>query len=70
MKDHIYVSFDTLPDGRNWKIGKNYHTKMVLKLVGIDEEQARFEIVEATSLEAKDIKAKYWLSGDGSYRGS
>lgn len=63
----VHISFDHLPEARDWKVGKKYHVKMVLKQVGMNEDGAEFEVVDATSMEDRAHKVKRFLSGDGSY---
>ena len=70
MKMPVHISFDQLPDAKEWKVGQKYHVNMVLKQVAMGEKSAEFEIVDATSMEDRAGKAKYFLSGDGSYRGN
>lgn len=73
MSDYVkritFVPFDVLPEAREWKVGKVYRTKMVLKQVGMDENGANFEVIDATSLETRDIHKRYYLSDSGSYCG-
>lgn len=67
MKPTIYIPFEYLPEGKDWKVGGTYRVKMVLKQRSMDEDSATFEIIDATSLEG-DRKKKPVLSSDtGSY---
>lgn len=65
----ISISFDTLPDAREWKVGQKYHVSLVLKQTGMGENAAEFTVVDATSMEERAGRAKKFLSGDGSYFG-
>ena len=64
----IYIPFDELAEGRNWKIGQIYRIKAVLRQVGADEDGATYQIVDATSLE-RDGKRRFFNSDGGSYGG-
>lgn len=64
----ISIDFDKLADAQEWKVGKVYRVKLVLKQVGMSENYADFEVVDATSLEDRAERSRHYLSGDGSYR--
>lgn len=64
----ISISFDKLPEGRNWKVGQSYRVRVVLKQVGIGEESATYEVIDATSLEREDKGRRYFTSESGSLK--
>ena len=65
-----FVPFDILPESRDWRVGRTYRTKMVMKQVGMNEHGANFDVVDATSLEPKDSRKRFFLSEGGSYGGN
>lgn len=67
-KSKIFVSFDKLPEGRNWKLGQSYRVRLVLKQVGLEEEGSTYEVVDATSLEREDKGRRYYTSENGSLK--
>ena len=69
MNAPITVPHEILPESKDWKIGKMYRTKMVLKQTGANERNANFDIVDATSLEPKDKANQMFLSDGGMYVG-
>ena len=71
LKQTTHIPYEVFPESRDWRIGRTYRAKVVVKQVGQDEKGANFEVVDATSLEGNDNSArrKYYLSEGGSYRG-
>lgn len=68
-KPVAHIPYSTLPEAKDWRVGKTYRTKTVLRQVGAHENGAEFEIVDATSLESDDkVRQRYFLSDGGSYR--
>lgn len=68
-KPMMRIPYDTLPEARDWRVGKTYRAKTVLRQVGSHEDGAEFELVDATSLESQDKgRQRYFLSDGGSYR--
>ena len=65
----MLITYDQLPEARDWKVGKKYHVKLVLKQVGMSEKGAEFDVVDATSMESRGERVKKFLSGEGSYFG-
>lgn len=65
-----HIPYGVLPESRDWRPGKTYRVKAVVKQTGSNEDGADFEIVDATSLESSDSsnRRKYFLSDGGSYR--
>ena len=63
------LSFDLLPESKNWKVGKSYRVKLVLRQVSVSESGADFEIVDATSLEPEDKGRRKFTSDSGTYVG-
>lgn len=62
-----FVPFDVLPEAREWRVGKSYRTKMVLKETAQTETGANFDIVDATSLEPNDKANQHFLSDGGTF---
>ena len=62
-----FVPYEVLPESRDWRVGKTYRTKMVMKQTGMNEHGANFDVVDATSLEPAG-RTRYFLSDGGSYR--
>ena len=67
-KSKIFVPFDKLPEGRNWQVGQSYRVRLVLRQVGIEENGATYEVVDATSLEREDKGRRYYTSENGSLK--
>jgi len=67
-KPYIYLPFEMLPEGKDWKVGKAYRVKLVLKQSGMQEEGANFEVVDATSLEPNEKGRRYITSESGAIR--
>lgn len=65
----VHITYEQLPEAREWKVGKKYHVKMALKQVSMGEKGADFEVVDATSMEGRAHRSKRFLSGEGSYFG-
>ena len=63
------ITFDQLPEAREWKVGKKYHVQMVLRQMSMNEDSAQFEIIDATSMDGRAERSKHYLSGDGTYMG-
>ena len=63
----ISISFDQLPEAREWKVGQKYHVSLVVKQTGMSENSAEFAIVDVTSMEERAGRAKKFLSGEGSF---
>jgi len=68
-KTRINIPYDLLPEAREWKMGKTYRVKTVLKQVGADEKYGVFEIVDASSMEMRDRANRSFMSETGSYKG-
>lgn len=64
-----YIPYDVLPEAREWRIGRTYRVKMVMKQLSQDEKGANFEIVDSTSLEPGEARRRAFLSDSGSYGG-
>ena len=62
----MFISFELLPEARDWKVGKVYRARLVLRQTNLDENGASFEILDAASLESDD-KGKRRLTTDGGY---
>ena len=65
----VHISFDVLPEGRNWQVGKAYRVRLVLRQTEIGEDGATFEVVDATSLEPSDKGKRYFTTESGSLKG-
>jgi hypothetical protein len=63
----IFLPYEVLPDAKEWRVGKNYRTKMVVKQTGMSEQGANFNVVDATSLELRDKAKAHFLSDGGTY---
>ena len=68
MKKGVFISYDHLPEGKNWKVGMTYRVRLVLKQVGMEEDGATYEVVDATSLEREDKGRRYYTSENGSLK--
>lgn len=66
-KSTISLSFDILPDSRHWAVNSVYRVKLALRQVGLSEEDATFEVVDASSLEPDDKAKKRFLTTEGGY---
>ena len=64
-----YIPYGVLPEAREWRVGRTYRTKMVMKQIGQTERGANFDVVDATSLEPNESRKRYFLSDGGSYGG-
>ena len=64
----MFVSFDLLPEARDWKVGKTYRVKMVLKQTSESEEGASFDIVDASSLEPAERGKSYFMTEGGTLK--
>ena len=68
MKQTVFISYDKLPEGRDWKVGQSYRVRLVLRQVSQHEEGCTYEVVDATSLEPADKGRRYYTSENGSIR--
>ena len=64
----VFIPYDKLPEGRNWKVGQTYRVRVVLKQVSMQEEGATYDVVDATSLEREDKGRRYYSSESGSLK--
>ena len=62
------INYSDLPEARDWKVGKIYRVKMVLRQTGADEEGTSFDLVDVTSLEPTR-RSSVITSEGGEYRG-
>lgn len=65
QKPKLYLPYDVLPEGQNWRVGQSYRVKIVLRQVGVKERGADFEVVDATSMEPADKASRKWLTEGG-----
>lgn len=65
-KKQTFISYEVLPEGKDWSVGHTYRMKLVAKQVGNDENGTYFEIVDATSLEPT-ARQRYLTSDEGTY---
>lgn len=65
----VDITFDKLPEAKDWKVGKAYRVKVVLRMTGSDEDGATFEVVDANSLEPTDKSKRRYLSEGGYING-
>lgn len=65
----VDITFDKLPEAKDWKVGKAYRVKTVLRMTGSDEDGATFEVVDATSMEPADKGKQSFLSEGGYFKG-
>lgn len=68
-KDSTFIPYSVLPEARNWRVGRTYRVKMVIKQMGQMENGAHFEIADATSLEPNEARKRAFISDSGSYGG-
>ena len=68
MKPIVHIPFDILPEGRDWKVGKSYRVRLVLRQVNVGEHGAEFEVVDATSLEPADKGRRYYSTESGTLK--
>ena len=68
LKPTIFISYDHLPEGKNWRVGQSYRVRLVLKQVRMEENGATYEVVDATSLEREDKGRRYFMSENGSIK--
>jgi len=69
----IFISYEKLPAGRDWKINNIYEVRLTLKQTKMDETGVSFEVISATPLsEIKEIPSqplkKELLSDSGRIR--
>lgn len=69
IKMPVFISHEVLPESRNWKVGKSYRVKAVLRQVGTSEHGANFELVDVTSLEPEDKSTRRYFSENGFIKG-
>ena len=67
FKPRVSIPFSLLPEGRYWKVGQTYRAKLVLRQVGTGEQDAMYEIVDASSLEVGDASKSRFLRSEGGY---
>lgn len=68
-KPTLFLPFEILPEGRHWKMNNAYRVKLVLRQVGLREDGATFEVVDATSLETSDRSKRAFYSDGGVLKG-
>lgn len=69
MKHNTFISYDVLPQARDWRVGRTYRVKVVIKQISQMEEGAEFQVVSAESLEPKNARKRAFTSDSGSYGG-
>jgi hypothetical protein len=67
-KPIISIPLDLLPEGKDWTIGKVYRVRIVLKKVGASEDDAQYELADATSLEPEDKGRRFYVSDSGTLK--
>ena len=67
-KPTLTLSFDELPEGKEWRIGKSYRVRLVLREVSKTGDEATFEVLDAMSLEKKQEHKKYFVTEGGVLR--
>ena len=67
IKPRVSIPFTLLPEGRYWKVGQTYRAKLVLRQVSTGEEDATYEVVDASSLEVGDASKGKFLRSEGGY---
>ena len=65
LKPRVTISFDILPEGKEWRIGRSYRVRLVLRQVSKGEDEATFEVVNAMSLEKKQEHKRYFVTEGG-----
>lgn len=68
-KSIITIPFEVLPESRSWQIGRSYRAKVVLRQIGMAEQGADFEVIDATSLEPEDKSKRHYLTDGGYLKG-
>lgn len=63
----MIVSYDVLPEAREWSVGQTYRAKMVLRGISQDENGVEFQVLDASSLEPKDRANQIFMSEGGIY---
>ena len=69
-KNITFIPYDKLPEARDWRVGRIYRVKMVIKQVAQMENGANFEVEDATSLEQNEARKRAFISDSGSYGGN
>ena len=64
-KPRITLNFDELPEGKEWRIGRSYRVRLVLKEISKSGDEATFEVMDAMSLENKQEHKKYFVTEGG-----
>ena len=64
-RPQIHISFELLPEGKHWRVGQAYRTRIVLKQIATGENDATYEVVDATSLEPADSDRSRFLRSEG-----
>ena len=70
MSTPTFIPYDKLPEARDWRVGRTYRAKLVMKQTGMTEQGAAFDVQDATSLEPNEARKRYFLSDGGSYGGN
>ena len=65
LKPRVTISFDILPEGKEWRIGRSYRVRLGLRQVSKGEDEATFEVVNAMSLEKKQEHKMYFVTEGG-----
>lgn len=63
VRHMVSLPFGLLPEGRFWSVGNVYRVKLVLKQTGISENDASFEILDASSMSNIDRARHELLKG-------
>lgn len=64
-KPRITLSFDELPEGKEWRIGKSYRVRVVLRQISKGEDDATFEVMDTMSLEKSKEHKRYFVTDGG-----
>lgn len=63
-KPTITIPFELLPEAKFWGVGHDYRVKNVVRLVGLSEKDATFELIDASSLSHQDKLKRSFMSGN------
>ena len=63
-KPQVFIPYNLLPEAKDWKNGRVYRVRAVLRQTGSSEQGSTFELEDAVSLDGEKA-ATYLTSDDG-----
>ncbi len=69
-KSMVTIPYSVLDEAQDWKNGKVYRVKMVLKQTGSSENSADFEILDASSMNGSPAKSHDYFTDTGYVKSS